>query len=291
MAKKDKNKPPKRGDMSWMDEMAVPTQAQFQRYLQGQRGQFAPTIATLRNQMAMLRRQGDPTVRAAQSMLAALPSSEAVSQAYGSRLGNVSEFIRGLDMSRAGRGVSEAIGAIGGALGVQGAGNIAQAAGTVSGIGEAGGDVMSKAIMAGAAGQFAGLETERLGQLAEQRQGLTMTAAEARKAAREQRMELGRMLAQARGERRAAAPNPFEVANMIMQFQQNRRAMSGGGRGTSGGSAAGAAGDGDTVDVTSPQQIQNFLMTGGANQYLPMPGGGQLRPGYYGASRPAPGRR
>jgi len=241
--KKSHKKPPQRGDMSWMDRFSMPTQQQFQRYLQGQQGQFQPTVNTLREQLAVSRRTQDPTVKAYESLLGALPSSESVSGAYRSGLENVSKYMQDIDMARGGRGVSEAIGAIGGALGVEGAGDVAQTAGTVSGVGVAGGDVMSKAIMAGAAGQFAGLETERLGQLAEQRQGLTLGAGEARKSARGQRQELARMLAQARGQQRGAAPNPLDIANMIMQYQQNRRGMSGGyGRGTGGSTADGGTG-------------------------------------------------
>ena len=245
MAKKGDKKPPKAGDTSWMDAFMAPSRCQFQSYLLGQQGQFTPMIRTLRQQLAALRKSGDPTARAYQRMLEGLPTEEAVSGAYRGGLQNLQGFMQGLDMSRAGRGVSEALGAVGGALGVEGAQDIAQAAGTVSGVGEAGGDVMSKALMQAAAGQFAGLETERLGQLAGQRQELTLGMGEARKAARAERQELARMLAEARGQRRAAAPNPFDVANMLMQFQQNRRAMGGyGGGGYGGGSGGGSGGAG-----------------------------------------------
>ena len=236
--KKDDKKPPKAGDTSWMDRFMTPTQRQYQQFLRSQQRQFRPMIQTLRGQLAGLQDAGkDPTVRAYEALLGALPSNEAVTGAYGTGVQNVAQYLQGIDMARGGRGVSEAIGAIGGALGVEGAGDVAQAAGTVSGIGEAGGDVMSKALMQAAAGQFKALETERLGQLGEQRQALTLGAGEARKAVREQRRELARMLAEVRGQRMAAAPNPFEVANMLMQFQQNRRAMSGGYGGGYGGGA------------------------------------------------------
>jgi hypothetical protein len=227
-----------------MDAFTTPTRAQFQRYLGGQQNQLTPMIRTLRRQLAGMRRQGDPTVKAYEALLAGVPTNEAVSGAFQGGLQNVSNFIQNLDMARGARGVSDIVGTIGGALGVEGAGDVAQAAG----------DVMSKAIMAGAAGQFADLETQRLGQLAEQRQGLTMGAAEARKAARQERQELARMLAEFRGQRRAAAPNPFDVANMLMQFQQNRRAMGGGGYGGGSGGGAGSgatgAGGGPAVGAT-----------------------------------------
>lgn len=293
MAKKKDKKPPKAGDTSWMERFMAPSQKQYQQFLRGQQRQYAPMIQTLRGQLAGLQDAGkDPTVRAYESMLGALPSGEAVSGAYGAGVHNVAKYLQGIDMARGGKGVSEALGAIGGALGVEGAGDVAQAAGTVSGVGEAGGDVMSKALMQAAAGQFKALETERLGQLGEQRQALTLGAGEARKAVRTQRQELARMLAEARGQRIGAAPNPLDVANAFMQYQQNRKTLAGYGRGGAGGTTTTApGGDGAKVDVTSPAEIQRFIMTGAPNEYLPMPGGGQLRPGYYGASRPAPGRR
>lgn len=250
MAKKGKKQP------VTLESMMNVTPQQFQQYLRGQRGQYTPTIKTLRNQMAVLRRKGDPMVKAYERLLGGVPSEEAVSGAYDVGLQNVAGYLQGLDMARGGRGVSDIVAAVGGTLGVEGAGDVAQAAGTVSGIGEAGGDVMSKALLAQAAAQFAGAKTERLGQLAEQRQALTMGAAEARKGAREQRMELGRMLAEVRGQRRGAAPNPFDVANMIMQYQQNLQAMrgyGGGGYGASGG-ADGGAGGADPQEVAYRRQ-------------------------------------
>jgi hypothetical protein len=303
---RENNRPSDGGDMSWMDAFTTPTRAQFQRYLGGQQNQLTPMIRTLRRQLAGMRRQGDPTVKAYEALLAGVPTNEAVSGAFQGGLQNVSNFIQNLDMARGARGVSDIVGTIGGALGVEGAGDVAQAAGTVSGMGAAGGDVMSKAIMAGAAGQFADLETQRLGQLAEQRQGLTMGAAEARKGARQERQELARMLAELRGQRRAAAPNPFDVANMLMQFQQNRRAMGGGGYGGGSGSVGRGRGrgrgrgngDDKVIDVTSPEDIERFITEGKGNEYIELKDknnnvigiltGGSMpdTPG-----RPAPGRR
>lgn len=236
MASNNNNEPPKAGDMSWLDQLLNPSRKQFNRYMRSQQRQFAPMIRTLRGQLAGLKDAGkDPTVKAYEALLGALPTNEAISGAYGAGVGNVAQYLQGIDMARGGRGVSDVVGALGGALGVSGAGDIAQAAGTISGVGEAGGDVMSKALMQAAAGQFKALETERLGQVGEQRQALTLGAGEARKAVRQERKDLARMLAEARGQRIGAAMNPFDVANMIMQYQQNKRAMSGYGSGSGAG--------------------------------------------------------
>lgn len=264
--KKDDKKPPKAGDTSWMDAFMAPTQRQYQQFLRSQQRQFRPMIQTLRGQLAGLQDAGkDPTVRAYEALLGSLPSTEAVTGAYGTGVQNVAQYLQGIDMARGGRGVSEALSAIGGALGVEGAGDIAQAAGTVSGIGEAGGDVMSKALMQAAAGQFKALETERLGQLGEQRQALTLGAGEARKAVREQRRELARMLAEARGQRIGAAPNPLDVANAFMQYQQNRKTLAGLGRGGTGATTAAAAGAGGTPVGATESEILAWLQspTGG----------------------------
>jgi len=291
MASNDDKKPPKAGDMSWLDQLLNPTKKQFNRYMRSQQRQFAPMIRTLRGQLAGLRDAGnDPTVRAYEALLGALPSNEAISGAYGAGVGNVAQYLQGIDMARGGRGVSDVVGALGGALGVAGAGDIAQAAGTISGVGEAGGDVMSKALMQAAAGQFKALETERLGQVGEQRQALTLGAGEARKGVRQERKDIARMLAEARGQRIGAAMNPFDVANMIMQYQQNRRAMSGGGGYGSGGNPPPT--DDAVIDITSPEQIQNFLTTGSG--IIEMPNNGRLIGGSMPGTqyrRPAPGRR
>lgn len=228
-----KKAPPKRGDMSWMNRFATPTQREFRQFQQAQRGQFTPTINTLLNQMRSTQVETDPTVRAYEQMMAGLPTGESVSKAYQSGLQNLATYMQGLDTARAGKGVSDVVGALGAALGVEGAGELAQAAGTVSGVGETGGDVMSKALMQAAAGQFAGLETERLGQLADQRQELMLGAGQARSAVKQQRQELGRMLAEARGQRIGAMVNPFERAAMIRSFQDAASGISGGNYGMS----------------------------------------------------------
>lgn len=252
MAKNEK--PPKAGDTSWMSAFMSPSQAQFMRYMGAQQGQYNPLIKTLRGQLAATKNIGkDPTVKAYESLLKALPSSEAVSGAYRGGLGNVAQYLQGIDVARGGRGVSEAIGALGGALGVEGAGDIAQAAGTVSGVGAAGGDVFSKALMGAAAGKFAELETERLGQIGEQRQTLTLGAGEARKTAKAARQELARLLATTRGQRTAAALNPLDIATSIMAYKQNLQKLRGYGSGGSGTTTTPDTGDGDTVGATESE--------------------------------------
>lgn len=227
---KPKNNAPKRGDTSWMNKYKTPTQKEFTKYLGAQKKAFAPSINTLTNQIASMQDTStNPVVSAYHSMLASLPSNESVSGAYRTGLDKVASYLQGIDMSRAGAGVSSVVNALGGALGVPGASDIATTAGTVSGVGTAGGDIMTKALMQGAAGQFANLEADRLTQLAEQRQGLTLGAGEAAQNVISQRQELSRNLADIQGQQIGTTPNPFDIANTILQYQSNTGISSGGG--------------------------------------------------------------
>lgn len=217
-------------NMSWLDSLTKPSRRGFNQYLRSQKGQFTPLIGTLLNQLRSTKVSDDPTVKSFESLLKGLPSSEKVSSEYGSRLANLSSYIQGLDTAKGGRAVSDIVSGLGSALGVEGAGDVASAAGTVSGVGGLGGDVINKALMMGAQASFGGLEADRLAQLAGQRQELTLGAGQARSAVQQQRQELGRMIAEARGQRAAATPNPFELASMVMQYQDAMKARSGTGR-------------------------------------------------------------
>jgi len=213
-------------DMSWMDALTKPSRKGFRQYLRSQQGQFAPMIGTLLNQLRSTKPGQDPTVLAYERLLKGLPSAESVSGSYRSRLDSLASYMQGLDTARGGRAVTDIIGSVGGMRGVEGAADVAGAAGTVSGVG-GGDDSMYKALMQGAAARFAGLESERLGQLAGQRQELALGAGQARSAVQQQRQELGRMIAEARGQRMAATPNPFELASMIMQYQDAMKSRTG----------------------------------------------------------------
>jgi hypothetical protein len=239
MAKEDKN--------DWMSAFMNPTKKQFMNYLRGQRGQYAPMIGTLLNQIRSSRPEQDFSVRAYESLLKSQPSAEGIRGAYGSGLQNLAKYIQYIDVSRGARGAADVVSGIGGALGVEGAGDVAQAVGTVSGVGAAGGDVFSKALMQGAAGRFAGLETRALSDLAGRQQELMLGAGQARQAAKSQRQELARMLATARGERRASVPDPFTIASTLMGFQKAKQGLSGYG---SGGSSSDDTED--EVVITNP---------------------------------------
>jgi len=257
---------------NWMNSFLRPTRRQWMGYLRGQQGQFAPMIGTLLNQIRSSGPEKDFAVQAYEKLLAAQPSAESVRGAYGSRLGNLASYITNLDTGAAGRGVSEAISGIGGALGVQGAGDVASAAGTVSGIGADGESVINKALLQGAAGQFAALENEALTGLSNRLQELALGLGESKKAAKLGRQELMRDLAGLRGQSRAAAMNPFEIATMIKNYQEMMRPR-GGGSFLVSPTTITDPGNGDGFNTTMSDRDLANLWYGGAAGGIPGGGG------------------
>jgi hypothetical protein len=250
MAKDDKKRKGASGgsDASWMDAFATPSRGDFMRFMRGAQGQYTPMIRTLRRQLAAARPGRDPRVRAYESLLGGLPSEEAISGRYQQGLSNLAGFMRDVDFARGGRGVSEAVQGIGGAIGADAgvAADVAGAAGAVSGVG-GGQDILSQALLQGAEASIRASESQRLGETAARRQELTLGAGEARAGARAERQEIARLLAQTRGQRTAAAPNPFEIAQMIRSFQGMTGMGGYGGGGYGGGVGGTGAGGGGGV--------------------------------------------
>ena len=188
MAKKpDKKKPSKeKADKNWMERFATPSRRDFMRYVQGQQTQYDPIIARLQMQIAGSAPEKDPVVQAYERMAAGLPTEQAISQAYRGGLENVANLMRGVNVARGGEGVQAAVQAVGEAIGAEPGttADIARQAGDVSGVG-GGQDVISQALLESAGARFAGLETERLGQVAGQRQEFALGAGQARLSAKE----------------------------------------------------------------------------------------------------------
>jgi hypothetical protein len=246
-----------RSDTSWMNAFATPSRGEFLRFMRGPQAQFSPTIRTLRQQLAAARAGQDPTVRAYEELLGGLPTEEAISGRYQQGLANLAGFMRDVDVARGGRAVSEAVQGIGGAIGADAGttADVAGAAGAVSGVG-GGQDILSQALLQGAEASMRASEAERIGDISAQRQQLRLGAGEARKAARQERQELARLLAQTQGQRAAAAPNPFEIAQMIRGFQQMAGigGYGGGGYGSGGGAGAGTETGAPTGGVTTEEE-------------------------------------
>jgi hypothetical protein len=237
----------------WKSMIAPPTQRQWRQFERQQRRQFDPLMRFYQRE-AKRDISKDPIVSRITAMMGAEPSSEAISGAYSGALGKISDLIKGTDFAGMGKGVTGAVGAIGEALGVEGAGDVATAAGRVSGIGE-GDDVFSKAILGGVASSYKGLEREDLKARADRLMQLGLSKGEAEKAARDERKAARQELAGLRTQRRGMmAQNPMERAMQFMQFGQSLRDYN-----RSGGYGGGFRG---ASSVSSPEEGDN---AGGIN--------------------------
>lgn len=223
---KDKN--------AWMGRYTNPSKKDFVKWMTSQKGQFNPLIGTLTNQMALLKPENSEIVKQYQNIMGRIPGADQVSAAYAGKATEFANALSGMDFAKAGRSVSDVVKGAAGAIGADTgtAADTALAAGTVSGMGGQGGDVYSKALLGGASARFAGLEADTLKANEANRQAMMLGIGEATDAARMKRMELGQMLAETKGKKIGFNQNPFDVANMIMQYQQNRKSFLGSGRGT-----------------------------------------------------------
>lgn len=99
----------------------------------------------------------DPGVAGYDAALSGIQSNDAINKNYADQLAKVSALIAGTKYGQGGANVSAATSGMGAAIGADPTqtANLAQSAGTVSGMGGQGGDVYSAAILGGAASDFA----------------------------------------------------------------------------------------------------------------------------------------
>lgn len=206
-----------------------PTEAEYRQFERSRQAQFTPAIRELRRQSQMIPAM-DPRVRELERQMGAERSTADIQQEYATRLANLQGLIGGADTGSAGRGVSTAIGALGGALGVEAAPEIAGGAGAVTP-----GDAVSRALTAGAASQFAALEQQTLGERASRLQQMGLSKAEALKEARQERRQTRLQLAELLGQRQAATADPLQRTLAFLQLDEALKARSGGGYGGYGG--------------------------------------------------------
>lgn len=227
---KDKN--------AWMGRYTNPSKKDFVKWMTSQKGQFNPLIGTLTNQMALLKPENSEIVKQYQNIMGRIPGADQVSAAYAGKATEFANALSGMDFAKAGRGVSDIVKGAAGAIGADAgtAADAALAAGTVSGMGGQGGDVYSKALLGGASARFAGLEADTLKANEANRQAMMLGLGEATDKARQQRMELGRMLAETKQKKIGFNQNPFDVASMIMQYQAAQKALNKSGGSGKGGS-------------------------------------------------------
>ena len=209
---------------NWMNSFLNPSKSSYMNWMKKQTGQFNPLINVLTDQRNAMSPENDYQVQAYGKLLGALPSSERVSEGYKSGLANLAGYMQGIDTTRGAQGVSDIIGSIGAGIGadVGASRDLAATAGTLSGVGSTGGDVMTKALMQGAAGRFAGLEAQRLGEIEGRQQELMLGKGAAESAAKASQREIAKLIAQTKGQQSAAALNPFDVANAMMTFGGNQ---------------------------------------------------------------------
>lgn len=268
MAKNNGSQPPKGGSTDWMDAFTTPTRGQYMRWKRGQEGQYTPTINTLNRQLGETGVNKDYNVRAADAILASLPTRESISGGYKTARESLANYIKGIDTTTAGKAVGDIVGAIGGAIGV-GSGVVSDIAGeasSLSGVGDMG-NISKDLVYGSTLATLMGQENQALTAASAQEQEATARAGEARSSAARERRGIELQLAGAKGQRRASSLNPLDVANAFMSFQQNQRALSGYGSG-SGGSGAGTTPvvDGQTV---TPADLAAMAVSGkGAHEGL-----------------------
>ena len=245
-------------DTDWMSALMNPSKGSFMSWMRGQSAQYNPLIGLLKGQMQGMRPEKDFTVKAYEKLLGAQPSREGISGAYQTAAANLANYMRGLDTTRGAQGVSDIIGSVGAGLGISPgvSGDLAQAAGTLSGVGAAGGDVMSKAILSGATGQLAGLETQALADAAQRNQELTLGLGQAKTTAKAGQRDIARMIAELQGKKIGGRLNPLDVANQFMTFRQNQKKLAdflAGSSGRGGGTQTTQTPPSDTgIDFSSP---------------------------------------
>lgn len=201
------------------------TPANLRRYFRGQENQFNPLLNRL---MMQWNNHKDPeqdyAVQAINAALSGVATSDEIKGAYDSGLTKFKNELAGMDFGAGGRGVSSIVDAVAGAIGADAgaAKDVSAAAGNVVGQGGQGGDVYSKAIYGGAFAQMEGAKAAELGDARKTRMDLLLSKGAAKNDAVTRREELGKEIAQIRGQKMAARVNPLEIENMLIGAGMNR---------------------------------------------------------------------
>jgi hypothetical protein len=215
-----------------------PSEKNVLQFLKGQQSQFNPLISTLLNQYR-LSKEPSRVSKMYEEMIKGLPSQEKIGGAYNTAMQNLAGYMQSLDTTRGGQGVSDIIGSIGAGIGAAPgvSADLAQAAGTLSGVGAAGGDVMSKAILSGAGARMYGSATQQMQSAAENAMRMRMGLAESKDADKASRRALGLQLAQAKTQKAGAAPSMLELYSTLLGIRGQEKALTSSGGGGGGGSS------------------------------------------------------
>lgn len=237
----------------------------YKRYMKQQASPMAPYIKSMQAAMQGINPETDPYTMALQAqsqrditqdpgaqmlanIQAALPTSEKISAEYGGAQQRLADYISKVDFGAGGKAVGDITSALGAAIGADlgQTKDVAQTAGTVSGMGGQGGDVYSKAILGGAGAQMEGLKAQRMSDVEGRRTEamsaranlLSQLAGEGRQAGLEaakqrgdlafKKLEMGMNIGQAQSQNRQMF-NPFGMATnqqaLIQSILTNRNLM------------------------------------------------------------------
>lgn len=211
-------------DTSWMDRYLNPTATGFRRFMRGQERQYNPLIRLLGEQYRGARPGEDPMVKAFDDLISRQRTGEQVGEQFRGARERIASMISGSPLGAGGERVSSLLSAIGGAIGA----DAAETGLTAEGAKTPGVDAMRLAFQTGAESRLSGAEQEALSGLEQRMQELTLGRGEALGSAEERRRELGRLLAQTRGQRMGARMNPLEIAQMLGSFQDWQKSRRGG---------------------------------------------------------------
>jgi len=122
----------------------------------------------------------DPALKGLEALMGGVASREDISKEYGGAQERLMQAIQGMDFGAGGRAVGDIASALGAAIGADlgQTKDIAQTAGTVSGMGGQGGDVYSKAIGGSLGAQMEQLKAQRQGEAEGRRAELGMSRAQ-----------------------------------------------------------------------------------------------------------------
>ena len=218
---------------SWMGKYTNPSKKSFMKWMSSQKNQFNPMISTLTNQANRLNPTNDPVSQMYSQLLGRVPGQEQITQAYAGKGAEFANLVKGMDFGKGAAGVADIVKGAAGAIGAEAgaAADVAGAAGTISGMGGQAGNLYSNIISAGGFADLGRAETEAKSGAEDKRMSLMEAQGQAFGAARDKQMEAFRNLATARQQKMGATQEPFSLANMIMQFQENKKSLRGSGRG------------------------------------------------------------
>ena len=221
----------------WMSKYMNPSKGSFEKWLRGQTGQYKPLIGLLTDQRNAMSPESDFSVKAYRALLGAQPSREAITGGYQTAMADLAKYIQGVNTTQGAQGVSDIVGSVGAGLGVNpgAAADVAQAAGTLSGVGAAGGNVMSEAIMGGVQAQLKGQQLQALTDAASRSQQLALGLGEAEQSAKDKQRSIAQQIAELQGKQVAGRLNPLDIATAFMKFSKSQKALADYLKGSSGG--------------------------------------------------------